>query len=289
MLDRARSVPRRRLALCGLALLVIALIAAFARVPHADASQSKGKEKWTYLAMGDSHTYGPAEVCGDCTPYPILLDRRIAEKERVSVKLLNASQWNHAHGSQASRRDQERQLGRTSGSNPRSRLPNARPAPRKAIAQADLITIGVGFNSLPWITGAGATSIFDAACRAAIISPFVADMDAILSEIDVPQRRSADRRPGDDRVQRRRRRRLGQHGLLRPGGAVRKARRPFVPSSTTWLPGRALWFGVTARSASISTTRSTARTARSLSGRGSSHRRSVISISPARSVLRLRS
>ena len=133
--------------------------------------------------MGDSHTFGPKKDCGDCTPSPVLLDRLIAEKEGVSVKLLDASQWNKLTAAKLLAEIRSDNWGGPSGSNPLSRLANARPAPRKAIARADMITLGVGFNSLPWITGE-CHKVFDAACRVAIITPFVADMDAILSEID---------------------------------------------------------------------------------------------------------
>lgn len=140
---------------------------------------------WTYLAMGDSNVYGPPENCGSCTTYPILLRTKIPAATGVPLRLLDASQWNKLTAAALLDEIRSDDWGGSSGANPLSRLPSARPNPRTAIAQADIITIQVGFNDLPWLASFDSCKqVYDRACRAAIIPDFITAIDGILTEVD---------------------------------------------------------------------------------------------------------
>ena len=140
---------------------------------------------WTYLAMGDSNVYGPAEMCGDCTTYPLLLEDQIPSSTGVELRLLNASQWNKLTASKLLDEIRSDNWGGAAASNPWTRLPDAQPSPRAAIAQADLITIQVGFNDLPWLAWVDpCNQVYDHVCRDKVIPQFAADLDAVLTEVD---------------------------------------------------------------------------------------------------------
>lgn len=167
-------------ALAGTLLVTPGAAASRARPAH-DAPAAA----WTYLAMGDSNVYGPAEVCGGCTAYPALLQDAIPARTGHPVTLLDASQWNRLTVAKLLDEIRSDDWGGSSGAEPWSRLPDASPSPRTAIAAADIITIQVGFNDLPWLDWADpCSSTFDQVCEDQVIPRMVADLDAILDEVD---------------------------------------------------------------------------------------------------------
>lgn len=171
--------------LAGTALAGGMLVAPGAAASSSTSGHEHPARTWTYLAMGDSNVYGPAEACGGCTAYPVLLADAIPARTGHPVTLLNASQWNRLTVHKLLDEIRADDWGGSSGAEPWSRLPGASPSPRAAIAAADIITIQVGFNDLPWLDWTDpCSSTFDRACEDSVIPRMVADLDAILDEVD---------------------------------------------------------------------------------------------------------
>lgn len=173
----------------GIAAIAIAA-SCFATAPVGASANTSGSgtdevHSWTYLAMGDSNVYGPEEYCGGCTGYPLLLADKIPAATGTPVHLLNASQWNKLTAAKLLDEILANDWGGSSGADPWSRLPGAQPAPRPAIAQADIITIQVGFNDLPWLAWEDVCEqVYDRACRERVIPEYLRNLDAILTQVD---------------------------------------------------------------------------------------------------------
>lgn len=134
---------------------------------------------WTYLALGDSNVYGPAEACGSCTSYPHLLTERIATELGIPVRLIDGSQWNRL----SSGRLLEEIIDDTWGEayeTPR----DPSMSPREAIAAADLITITVAANEQPWFQDPDpCAGVYDEACIDTVVQPYRENLEGILAEI----------------------------------------------------------------------------------------------------------
>jgi len=134
-----------------------------------------------YLAMGDSNVYGSPAECGTrCVTYPHLLADRITADTGKSVTLLDGSQHNRLTAPAL--------LGEIKnddwGNLPAYPVRTGGISPRAAIAAADIITITLAANQIPWYQDPDSCGkVYDAACIAAIEQPYIADIDAILREI----------------------------------------------------------------------------------------------------------
>ena len=135
-----------------------------------------------YLALGDSNVYGSPAECGTpCVTYPHLLADRIVADTGKSVALLDGSQHNRLTAPVLLgeiRKDAWQPLVdypvRTGGVKPRA-----------AIAAADLITITLAANQMPWYQDPDSCGmVYDDACIASVEVPYIADLDAILAEIE---------------------------------------------------------------------------------------------------------
>ncbi len=156
--------------------------ASAADVPTPTPAPSLAATDLVYLAMGDSNVYGAWGDCGyPCETYPHILAKRITADTGKSVTLLDESQHN---GLDAPTLLDEIKLDewfqvdgfpmRTDG-----------PSPRTAIAAADLITLTVSANHMPWaedVDPCGA--VYDKACIERVEVPFIRDLGAILDEIE---------------------------------------------------------------------------------------------------------
>jgi lysophospholipase L1-like esterase len=146
------------------------------------ASSSAGTAKWTYLALGDSNVYGAPNDCGHCTTYPTLVTRHLRALG-LTVTLINGAQHNKLTSGMLLHEIETNSWGSTPGSAPRSNPKGL--APRAAIAGANLITITIGNNDLPWLA---ATDVchqrYDAACRGRILAEYGSHLDGALTQIN---------------------------------------------------------------------------------------------------------
>jgi hypothetical protein len=135
-----------------------------------------------YLALGDSNVYGSPAECGTpCVTYPHLVADRITAETGKSVALLDGSQHNRLTAPvllDEIRKDAWRPLldypVRTGG-----------VTPRAAIAAADVITITLAANQIPWYQDPDSCGmVYDDACIASVEKPYIAAVDAILAEIE---------------------------------------------------------------------------------------------------------
>ena len=135
-----------------------------------------------YLAMGDSNVYGSPADCGTpCVTYPHLLADRITADTGKSVTLLDGSQHNRLTAPALLGEIQGDYWGNLPGYPVRT----GGIGPRAAIAAADIITITLAANQIPWYQNPDSCGkVYDAKCIAAIEQPYIADIDAILGEIN---------------------------------------------------------------------------------------------------------
>jgi lysophospholipase L1-like esterase len=136
---------------------------------------------WTYLALGDSNVYGPAEACGSCTTYPHILADRVTAELGLPVRLIDGSQWNKLTAGKLLAEIQRDAWGED-WEQPRD--PSL--SPREAIDAADLITITVGANDQPWFQepdSCGGT--YDQACIDRVVTPYHDSLEGVLREIAV--------------------------------------------------------------------------------------------------------
>ncbi len=133
-----------------------------------------------YLALGDSNVYGSPYDCGHCITYPHLLSELLRTQTAKSVALIDGSEHN---------RETTRGLLSAINDNVWSE-PSEFPIrsdlePRDAIAAANVITITLGANQIPWYQDTDpCQQLYDDACLQKIEQPAMADFDAILSQID---------------------------------------------------------------------------------------------------------
>lgn len=164
----------------SLSLATVVATMAAPTLATASSPEPSATAGWTYLALGDSNVYGPAEVCGDCTSYPHLLAERITDELGVPVRLLDGSQWNRL----TSRRLLEEIQADAWGEDweqPR----DSSLSPRAAIAAADLMTITVAANDQPWFADPDpCAGVYDEACIEQVVGAYRANLDGILGEID---------------------------------------------------------------------------------------------------------
>jgi lysophospholipase L1-like esterase len=133
-----------------------------------------------YLALGDSNVYGFADDCGGCTTYPHLLADRIVHDTGRTVSLIDGSEHNSLTSHELLAEIRADAWGSAPGYPLRTGL-----SPRTAIAAANLITITLGANMIPWYQDDDPCGkVYEAACVAKVEQPFISDLDGILSEID---------------------------------------------------------------------------------------------------------
>jgi lysophospholipase L1-like esterase len=133
-----------------------------------------------YLALGDSNVYGDPGDCGNCTTYPHLLAARLRSATGKTVRLIDASQHNKLTSSALLSEIRTDNWNEGGSAYPmRTRL-----SPRAAIAAANLITITVGANMIPWYDDPDPCKHdYGTACVALIEKPVMTDLDHILGEI----------------------------------------------------------------------------------------------------------
>jgi hypothetical protein len=134
----------------------------------------------TYLALGDSHSYGLPEECNNCVTYPYLLDDQFAVATGLPMTLIDGTQHNSLTASLLLSELQNDAWGEPAD------IPPVRTSlsPREAVAAADIVTIAVGMNDTPWYRGFDCGKVYDEACISATTESYRADIDGILSEID---------------------------------------------------------------------------------------------------------
>lgn len=134
-----------------------------------------------YLALGDSNVYGSPAECGTpCVTYPHLLADRITADTGKSVTLLDGSQHNRLTAPMLLQEIRADDWGDVPGYPVRT----GGIGPRAAIAAADIITITAAANQIPWYQDPDSCgNLYDDACIEAVEQPYIADLDAILSEI----------------------------------------------------------------------------------------------------------
>jgi lysophospholipase L1-like esterase len=178
-----RGIKPGLIAILAIGLLAVPAIGAVAQSGSPDPTAPDSSEGpsggWTYLALGDSNVYGPAEACGDCTTYPHLLADRITTELGIPVSLIDGSQWNSLTSRRLLEEIQQDSWGE-SWELPR----DPAVSPREAIAAADLITITVAANDQPWFQDPDpCTGTYDQACIDRIVDPYRTNLDGILREI----------------------------------------------------------------------------------------------------------
>ncbi|MEO5833886.1 MAG: hypothetical protein ABIR83_11015 [Nakamurella sp.] len=132
-----------------------------------------------YLALGDSNVYAAPDDCGRCTSYPHLVRDGLVARMGGPVTLIDASQHNRltAAGLLAELTSDN---WRDDPYNPvRTEL-----LPRAAVAGADVITLTVSANSIPWYQDPDTCgAVYDAACVTAIQKLFAVALDGALTQI----------------------------------------------------------------------------------------------------------
>lgn len=135
----------------------------------------------TYLALGDSNVYGAPADCGGCTTYPYLVRDQLARRTGKTVALLDGSQHNRLT---AVGLVNELRTGSWQDSDPSLPVRITGRTPRQAVAAADLITITVSANSIPWYQPLDTCGThYDKACLKDVQQPFATALDRALSEI----------------------------------------------------------------------------------------------------------
>lgn len=157
------------------------------RVPSRPASTTHpvaptyGTPGWSYLALGDSNVYGLPDDCGQCTTYPHLVRDALSEQSKTDVTLFDASQHNSLTGEALLAEIVDDDW----GTNP-DPLHDSSLSPRAAIAAADLITITVSANDIPWYSSPDLCSYrYNRDCVTKVERPFIAAIDKVLTQIDV--------------------------------------------------------------------------------------------------------
>lgn len=133
---------------------------------------------WTYGALGDAHAHGPADACGECTSYPLLVTEAIMRDLAIRVVLVDGTQPQPVTTGRLLDQIRDDDWGEAAA-------PRADLSPRDLIASSDIITIGVGHDNLPWYQDEDpCLLVYDQACVDTVVDPFAEDLDAILAEID---------------------------------------------------------------------------------------------------------
>jgi GDSL-like Lipase/Acylhydrolase len=151
--------------------------ASLAATPRPSPTATKGI---AYLALGDSNVYGFTGDCGGCTTYPHLLVDGIEHDTGLVVSLIDGSEHNSLTSQELLAEIRADAWGSADSYPVRTGL-----SPRTAIAAADLITITLGANMIPWYQDDDPCGkVYDAACIAKVEQPFISDLDGILGEIN---------------------------------------------------------------------------------------------------------
>lgn len=148
--------------------------------PHATTTVfDPDRPHWTYGALGDGHTYGAPDRCGDCVAYPTLVTEAIAADRSIPVLLLDGSQPGPLNAGDLLDQIRGDDWGQGAGSVRTDR------SPRQLIAESDIITIAVGSDDLPWYQDSDpCLLVYDLGCIDRIVEPLAGDIDAILGEVD---------------------------------------------------------------------------------------------------------
>lgn len=172
----ARLMPP---ALALLALVIAPGAQAASPSPAAVPAPSASAAGWTSLALGDSNVYAPAEACGSCTGYPHVLAGRITDELGIPVRLIDGSQWNKlTMGTLAA------EIDRDSWGEGWEQPHDNGLSPRAAIAAADLITITVAANDLPYAADPDRCgAVYDQACIDKLVPAYRTNLAHVLAEI----------------------------------------------------------------------------------------------------------
>lgn len=148
--------------------------------PSTSAEAAPTGPHWTYAAFGDSNFYALAQDCGGCTSFPKQLARAITRTTGVPVALLEATQHNFLTAPKLLQEITEDDWLDA----PDGPVRVTDRGPRATIAAADLITLSVGQNDLPWQNDSHLCgTVYDAACRAKTIPPYIKALDGVLTQI----------------------------------------------------------------------------------------------------------
>lgn len=141
------------------------------------AAQPTAAPDLTYLALGDSTVFGAPDLCNNCITYPYILRGKLAAQFGKSVRLWDGSQANDpTFVTLAAEIDNDAWIAPTAGQNI--------PSPAAAIAGADIITISLNDNSIPFsLTPDPCGYHYDAACIAKTEVPFIHNVKTVLTQI----------------------------------------------------------------------------------------------------------
>lgn len=188
MTIRSRSTARARALGFGAIAVAAAVLTGCSPTPTheptgAGTSQtpvaSAAPADLTYLALGDSNVFGAAADCGDCTTYPHLVQRRLATETGKTIRLIDASQHNQLTAVALAA-----EIDGNDWSDPVASSSEI-PAPEDAIGSADLITLTISDNQIPWQRDddpcAGEWSSRD--CLSFVEKPFLRSLGHLLARI----------------------------------------------------------------------------------------------------------
>jgi hypothetical protein len=141
------------------------------------SARPSAKPDFTYLALGDSNVYGNPDDCGSCTPYPSLVAKQLAASSGKTIALFNGAQHNRlTAGALLDEINQD-----LWGAIPADAKT---PSPKGAIAAADIITITLNDNSIPWTQDENiCNNDYGAKCIGLAEKPYIKDLDGVLTEI----------------------------------------------------------------------------------------------------------
>ena len=185
--------------------------------PDPDTRARRPGPQLTYVALGDSLLFAAEEDCDGCTSAAVIYGQQHrGQTLGTPVEVHNLTMHNGL--------DQRQACGGTSRRAPRS----AEIAEDifAAVAAADIVSVTIGFNDFGYPSNIPATAV----------TPFAANLDAILGRIRRSARRQGHRRPGHADLQQRRRRR-GRPSSRRMNDVIcdrrgRARRRPASTSTT---------------------------------------------------------
>jgi hypothetical protein len=135
------------------------------------------KPDFVYLDLGDSNVYGDPGDCNACTTFPKQVVKALRRSSGKNIELLDGSQHNGVGANSLwSEILNDDWRGDTAG--------NIYGGPREAIAEADIISITVGANDVPWGNDLDpCNKVYDSACIDKIATPFGKSISGVLDEI----------------------------------------------------------------------------------------------------------
>lgn len=190
--------------------------------------------RWTYVALGDSCTYGAPGDCNNCTTYPSRWAAQITAQTGMPVELLDLSEHDHLTSDLlVSQIDENDAIGR----------PDEPVADE--LAKADIITISVGGNDLlwsqnPWPSGDPCYPKYDATCLKDAKTAYATSLNMFtnLMSVGLPARRRSISARTPSRFRARRLQRGVRPARARPRRAGRRRAGRAVRADLRGSPGR---------------------------------------------------